>query len=44
MRDEIIEFAYKLFNCGIITQEEYNKVVNTVVNDSLNDIKQLIDE
>lgn len=44
MEDEIVEFAYKLFNCGIITQEEYNKVVEVVVNDRLDDIKQLIDE
>lgn len=44
MRDEIIEFAYKLFDCGIITVEEYNKVVEAVVNDRLSDIKQLIDE
>lgn len=44
MRDEIIEFAYQLFLCDIITQEEYNKVIETVVNDHLNDIKRLIDE
>ena len=44
MVDEIVEFAYKLFECDIITLEEYNKVVEAVVNDRLSDIKQLIDE
>lgn len=44
MKDEIITFAYQLFLCNIITQEEYNKVVETVVNDRLSDIKELIGE
>lgn len=44
MQDEIIEFAYKLFLCDIITLQEYNKVVETVVNDRLDDIKELIGE
>lgn len=44
MRDEIIEFAYKLFDCGIITVEEYHIIVEAVVNDHLSDIKRLIDE
>jgi len=44
MRDEIITFAYQLFLCNIITQEEYNRVVEAVVNDRLDDIKRLIGE
>lgn len=44
MEDDIITFAYQLFLCKIITQEEYNKVVETVVNDNLSDIKRLIEE
>ena len=44
MKNDIITFAYQLYRCNIITLEEYNKVVETVVNDRLNDIKELIDE
>lgn len=44
MKDDIITFAYQLFKCDIITLKEYNKVVNTVVNDRLDDIKRLIGE
>lgn len=44
MEDEIITFAYQLFKCDIITLEEYNKVVQTVISDRLDDIKRLIEE
>lgn len=44
MEDDIITFAYQLFQCGILTLEEYNKVVEAVVNDRLSDIKRLIGE
>lgn len=44
MVDDIITFAYQLYRCDIITLEEYNKVIETVVNDRLNDIKELIGE
>ena len=44
MKNDIITFAYQLFKCDIITLEEYNKVVETVVNDHLSDIKRLIEE
>ena len=44
MKNDIITFAYQLYRCNIITLEEYNKVVETVVNDYLSDIKRLIEE
>ena len=44
MKNDIITFAYQLYRCNIITLEEYNKVVEVVVNDHLSDIERLIDK
>lgn len=44
MKDDIIAFAYKLYQCGILELQEFNKVIHSVAMDDLSDILALIED